>query len=222
MARLTPHVISIKREMLEERVRFLGLLLFENRLKPESAGVIECLHTAKIRTLMVTGASNNTPRILNISFSCHILSLSYLFVFPKLSYVGDNLLTSITIARECGILKPSQTHVIVEAEQNSSREPTADQEGTSEKTHFTFRLLPPFSSSSIASASESRPTPNTGALALSLDEPEFSKSAETILEDYQMALAGPTFEALQRHRPDLFQLVRLIFHVLNTRYALYL
>ena len=77
---------------------------------------------------------------------------------------------------------------------------SAEEEGTSEKTEFKFRLLPPSSSSSSTG-------PPSGDIAVALEAPDFSRDAESILEDYQMALAGPTFEALQRHRPDLFQLV---------------
>ena len=43
-------------EALECELRLLGLLLLENRLKPETAPVLRELHEARIRTLMVTGA----------------------------------------------------------------------------------------------------------------------------------------------------------------------
>ena len=40
---------------MEENLHFLGFLLFENRLKSESSGVILRLQEALIRTIMVTG-----------------------------------------------------------------------------------------------------------------------------------------------------------------------
>ena len=48
---------SLPREQAEEkgRLRFLGLVVLENKLKPQSAGVIEALQAADIRCIMVTG-----------------------------------------------------------------------------------------------------------------------------------------------------------------------
>ena len=40
---------------MESDLCFLGLLVFENRLKPESSKVISRLENAKIRNLMITG-----------------------------------------------------------------------------------------------------------------------------------------------------------------------
>lgn len=44
-----------ERDMLERDLTFLGLLVMENRLKPQSAAVIAQLKNANIRTVMVTG-----------------------------------------------------------------------------------------------------------------------------------------------------------------------
>ena len=43
------------REQLECDLIFLGLLILENRLKPETLPVIRTLKEAAIRTVMVTG-----------------------------------------------------------------------------------------------------------------------------------------------------------------------
>lgn len=45
----------IKREEVETELIFLGLLILENRLKPETEPVIEKLHHANIRSIMCTG-----------------------------------------------------------------------------------------------------------------------------------------------------------------------
>jgi cation-transporting ATPase 13A3/4/5 len=43
------------REQVECDLTFLGLLVMENRLKPETAPVIQQLLEANMRTIMVTG-----------------------------------------------------------------------------------------------------------------------------------------------------------------------
>lgn len=36
-------------------MEFLGLIIMQNKLKPETPGVLQDLHQANIRTVMVTG-----------------------------------------------------------------------------------------------------------------------------------------------------------------------
>lgn len=48
-------MLKINRERAEQGLLFLGLLVMENRLKPESAPVIRVLRNANIRPVMVTG-----------------------------------------------------------------------------------------------------------------------------------------------------------------------
>lgn len=39
----------------EKDLRFLGFLIFENKLKPETTGIIKILQEARLKTVMVTG-----------------------------------------------------------------------------------------------------------------------------------------------------------------------
>lgn len=55
----------------ESNLEFLGFIIFENKLKPSTAGVISELNEAGIRNVMCT---------------------------------GDNILTAISVARECNML----------------------------------------------------------------------------------------------------------------------
>lgn len=48
-------VQRISREDAESNLIFLGLIIMENRLKPETTGIISMLHNANIRNIMVTG-----------------------------------------------------------------------------------------------------------------------------------------------------------------------
>jgi len=61
----------IKREQVESELTFLGFIVFQNKLKPTTAGVITTLTNARIRQVMCT---------------------------------GDNVLTAISVSRECGLV----------------------------------------------------------------------------------------------------------------------
>ncbi|XP_052278090.1 polyamine-transporting ATPase 13A3-like isoform X1 [Dreissena polymorpha] len=50
-----PKLQRIEREQVERGLTFLGLIIMENRLKPETTQVINQLNRANIRTIMVTG-----------------------------------------------------------------------------------------------------------------------------------------------------------------------
>ena len=69
-----PHVDkSEQRLLVEKELTFMGLLLLENAVKPETKPTLTTLRHARIRTLMVT---------------------------------GDNPLTAVAVAKECGLVSP--------------------------------------------------------------------------------------------------------------------
>lgn len=61
----------MKREEAESELDFIGFIIFENKLKPTTAGVLDELSEAGIRKVMCT---------------------------------GDNILTAISVARECNLI----------------------------------------------------------------------------------------------------------------------
>lgn len=61
----------MKREDAESQLDFIGFIIFENKLKPTTAGVLDELTEAGIRKVMCT---------------------------------GDNILTAISVARECNLI----------------------------------------------------------------------------------------------------------------------
>ncbi|KAL9877146.1 polyamine-transporting ATPase 13A3-like isoform 2-T10 [Glossina fuscipes fuscipes] len=73
-------VQRLARENVESDLEFLGFVVLENRLKPDTTEVIEALSKANIRSIMVT---------------------------------GDNILTALSVARDCGIVSPTQAMVTV-------------------------------------------------------------------------------------------------------------
>ncbi|PVD35316.1 hypothetical protein C0Q70_02276 [Pomacea canaliculata] len=72
----------LQREQVECNLTFLGLLVMENRLKPQTTPVIHKLLEANIRTIMVT---------------------------------GDNMLTALSVARECGMVDRTDKIILVQA-----------------------------------------------------------------------------------------------------------
>lgn len=64
-------VQKMKRGEAESGLDFIGFIIFENKLKPSTAGVLDELSQAEIRKVMCT---------------------------------GDNILTAISVARECNLI----------------------------------------------------------------------------------------------------------------------
>ncbi len=64
-------VEKMTRQEAESELEFLGFIIFENKLKPSTAAVIDELDKANIRRVMCT---------------------------------GDNILTAISVARECNLI----------------------------------------------------------------------------------------------------------------------
>jgi cation-transporting ATPase 13A2 len=62
---------KMKRDQAESELNFIGFIIFENKLKPSTAGVLDELTEAGIRKVMCT---------------------------------GDNILTAISVARECNLI----------------------------------------------------------------------------------------------------------------------
>lgn len=82
-------VQRLARENVECDLEFLGFVVLENRLKPDTTEVIGALTKAEIRTIMVT---------------------------------GDNILTALSVARDCGIVSSTQPVVTVNVRQKPEPE----------------------------------------------------------------------------------------------------
>uniref|UniRef100_A0A2K5L5Z5 Polyamine-transporting ATPase 13A3 n=1 Tax=Cercocebus atys TaxID=9531 RepID=A0A2K5L5Z5_CERAT len=82
-SKLTWHKVqNISRDAIENNMDFMGLIIMQNKLKQETPAVLEDLHKANIRTVMVT---------------------------------GDNMLTAVSVARDCGMILPQDKVIIAEA-----------------------------------------------------------------------------------------------------------
>ncbi|XP_046580433.1 polyamine-transporting ATPase 13A3-like [Haliotis rubra] len=102
----------ITREQVEKDLNFLGLLVMENCLKPETTPVIQTLREAAIRNIMVT---------------------------------GDNMLTALSVARECCMVDPTDRIILVQA-----YPPQADKTGPEIEFIFADEKEKKFGKDSIA------------------------------------------------------------------------
>ncbi|XP_018576718.1 probable cation-transporting ATPase 13A3 [Anoplophora glabripennis] len=73
-------VQKVQRESIEKDMDLLGLIVLENRLKPDTTPCIQALNDANIRVIMVT---------------------------------GDNILTALSVAKDCDIVTPCQSIITV-------------------------------------------------------------------------------------------------------------
>ncbi|KAK5257439.1 hypothetical protein LTR16_000659 [Cryomyces antarcticus] len=85
-------VQKMKREEAEGDLDFVGFIIFENKLKPTTTGIIEELGEAGIRRVMCT---------------------------------GDNILTAISVARECNLIDRSAHCFVPHFVEGNSRTPLA-------------------------------------------------------------------------------------------------
>uniref|UniRef100_A0A8C7DUZ7 Polyamine-transporting ATPase 13A3 n=1 Tax=Oncorhynchus kisutch TaxID=8019 RepID=A0A8C7DUZ7_ONCKI len=155
-SKLTWHKVqNINRDQMEANMEFLGLIIMQNKLKAETAGVLEDLRRAHIRTVMVT---------------------------------GDNMLTAISVARDCGMIPPQDRVIIADA--------LPSKDGQSAKINWRYADKP------------NNQSPPTSLLAiLCLDQYHFAmsgKSFAVISEHFQdvlqkLVLRGTVFA---RMAPD--------------------
>uniref|UniRef100_A0A669CDB2 Polyamine-transporting ATPase 13A3 n=1 Tax=Oreochromis niloticus TaxID=8128 RepID=A0A669CDB2_ORENI len=142
-SKLTWHKVqNINRDHIEANMEFLGLIIMQNKLKPETPGVLQDLHQASIRTVMVT---------------------------------GDNMLTAISVARDCGMIPPQDTVIIADA-------------------------LPPHDGQAAKITWRYADKPLNISLedVCHIDEP---KSQEL----YHFAMNGKSFAVIDEHFPDMLQ-----------------
>ncbi|RKP10372.1 P-type ATPase-like protein [Thamnocephalis sphaerospora] len=72
----------ITRERVESDLRFLGFIIFENKLKPTTAGVIGTLHHTAIRQVMCTG--DNVLTAVSVSRECGLIRPETQIYVPRL------------------------------------------------------------------------------------------------------------------------------------------
>ncbi|KAJ3588699.1 hypothetical protein NHX12_009553 [Muraenolepis orangiensis] len=74
---------TIERERVEGDLRFLGLFVMRNLVKPETAGVMHTLRLAQLRTVMVTG--DNILTAVNVARTCGMVGSEDRVIFVQAS-----------------------------------------------------------------------------------------------------------------------------------------
>lgn len=190
-------VTFMKREDIEKDLEFLGLIILENRLKPQTEGVIKELKDAHIKVVMITGKLKLSDRSMSgAQFGIYLMEFGMIlksqctfeidmFVenMLKLSIhsshpAGDNIQTAISVAKECGIIDPGETVVDVSAVGGGAKE--------SAKVFYTI---------SGAAAIQKK----TNKLNYSKTEEELGLSAGS----YKFAVTGKSWEIIRNELPDL-------------------
>nr|XP_045005281.1 polyamine-transporting ATPase 13A3 isoform X2 [Jaculus jaculus] len=151
-SKLTWHKVqNISRDIIENNMDFMGLIIMQNKLKQETPAVLEDLHKANIRTVMVT---------------------------------GDNMLTAVSVARDCGMILPHDKVIIAEAL------PPKDGKVAKINWHYADSLTQGSSSSAVDSE----------AIPIKL----VHDSLEDLqLTRYHFAMNGKSFSVILEHFQDL-------------------
>uniref|UniRef100_F7CCU3 Cation-transporting ATPase n=1 Tax=Xenopus tropicalis TaxID=8364 RepID=F7CCU3_XENTR len=89
-----PDLHHIERDMIETDLIFLGLLILENRLKPETISVLQELAAANIRNVMITG--DNLQTALNIGTNCGMIPKSSKLILVEANEPQKHVPASIT------------------------------------------------------------------------------------------------------------------------------
>ncbi|XP_061696081.1 polyamine-transporting ATPase 13A3-like [Syngnathoides biaculeatus] len=138
---------SLCREQIDTNMDFLGLIIMQNKIKEETAGVLFDLKQANIRTLMVT---------------------------------GDNMLTAITVARGCGMIRVHERVIIADAVPPNDQNPASITWRYSEDIHLENKQMTEISFAGDGVHSDEDP-------------------------DYHFAVSGQAFAIITEHFPQLFQ-----------------
>ncbi|CAL8324964.1 unnamed protein product [Arctogadus glacialis] len=153
-------VQNLNRDQIETNMDFLGLIIMQNKLKSESAGVLQDLQRADIRTLMVT---------------------------------GDNMLTAISVARDCGMIRPRDRVIIAEAT------PPNDVQPASIVWCYTENPDPGTSKDHQLGPSKTKLPPQDFRLEEGLGGGLLDGDAQ----DFHFAVSGRAFAIITEHFPEI-------------------
>ncbi|XP_015912736.2 polyamine-transporting ATPase 13A3 [Parasteatoda tepidariorum] len=169
-------VLRLPREELECDMQFQGLIVLQNRLKPETVPTLNVLKAADIRTIMVT---------------------------------GDNLLTAITVARDCGMIEEYDSVISVQASIVGTESSKMDDKPRLQ-IHYNYAKLPGFS--------EKLNMVQNGMID-DICAPTIENS------NYHLAMEGTTFNLIRLHNTQLLDKMVLkgtIFARMLPEHKLYL
>ncbi|KAK9515665.1 hypothetical protein VZT92_026292 [Zoarces viviparus] len=101
---------TIEREEVEKDMRFLGLLMMKNLVKPESAKVIDVLRLANLRSVMVTG--DNILTAVNVAKSCGMVGVDEKVIFVNATPHTAQAMPTLNFSLEEGGAPDAQTSIV--------------------------------------------------------------------------------------------------------------
>lgn len=152
----------INRDKMECDLKFLGLLVMKNTLKPQSTPIIKILQAANIRSVMVT---------------------------------GDMILTAISVARNCGMVKPHEQVIIVNAHPPENGNPAHIEWDQSESVLDDTATDSDQENCPLLTFNESQ---EQGYHSIRIDS-DYNK--------YHFAVSGKSFSVLRNHFPEIIDQV---------------
>nr|XP_023650602.1 probable cation-transporting ATPase 13A3 isoform X2 [Paramormyrops kingsleyae] len=122
--KFTWHRLHItNREAIECEMKFLGLLMLQNKLKPQTVPVLAELHQAHIRTIMVTGDSMLTA--VSVARECGLIPphTQVIITEAQPSHEGQPATVSWSYSQDSPypMLPPGETQVSLGTQQNPPR-----------------------------------------------------------------------------------------------------
>lgn len=159
-------MIKMQREEIEYDMTLLGLIVLENRLKPETTACIQHLNDAGIRVIMVT---------------------------------GDNILTALSVARDCDIITPGQSVITVNVDASTPPQVYYTLTNTKHKLPNDLSLLS--NSASIVSMetleSATITTTNTIHHEIEIVRPQ------SLFNNYRFAMTGKVWGVIREYYSEL-------------------
>ncbi|XP_070508249.1 polyamine-transporting ATPase 13A3 isoform X2 [Chironomus tepperi] len=118
-----PKIQRISRDKVESDLEFLGFVILENRLKPDSEKVIKILNDASIRTVMITG--DNILTAVSVAKDCDMILEDQSIIIvnsrwitddePELFYTLEGHSTSATATNNMNMIKTPASIDFVDA-----------------------------------------------------------------------------------------------------------
>ncbi|CAG9862547.1 unnamed protein product [Phyllotreta striolata] len=161
-------VLKVQREVIEKDLNLLGLIVLENRLKPDTTPCVQALNDANIRVIMVT---------------------------------GDNILTALSVAKDCDIVTPGQSVITVNCD--GSHPPNIFYTLTSTKNKLPTDTSCLINSTSIVSLETVESQVQTMTASAAAPPVAHSKRPSVLLNNYRFAMTGKVWSAVRDYHPDL-------------------
>ncbi|CAG9767851.1 unnamed protein product [Ceutorhynchus assimilis] len=165
-------VQKVQREVIENDLTFLGLIVLENRLKPETFPSIQALNEAHIRVIMVT---------------------------------GDNILTAISVAKDCDIVLPTQSIITVDCDNNNPPNLHYRLTNTKDRSKSVKDASIMSNSASVVSLEtlESQLQSNSVARNGFVESGNGVVKSGELMNNYRFAMTGRTWGVVKEYYPEL-------------------